>query len=260
MVEAPTDAVRFCHDGARSSISDLPGNRRVAVHPCYWKALDIRTGEVSPDVLLEIHDDYAVRPSDTAPELRNRQLGQLVADLTDVPHGREGASDFENWTLRTCRILFSGPLKNFELHPTPGGVQQRDVVATNNAESGFWKRVLDDYKTRQLVFELKNFEDLSIDDFRQSLSYSGRQYGRFVLIIHRSDAEGLTQKVRARVKELWDQHETLVMTIPTVVLARCLRKARSPLTKKRSYVDRILSKRLDRFERNYVALQQGQRS
>ncbi len=260
LIETATNAVRFCHDGARSSISDLPGNRRVAVHPCYWKALDIREADVSTDVLLEIHDDYEIRPSDTAPALRNRRLGQLVADLTDVRHGRDGASDFENWTLRTCRILFSGQLKNFELHPTTGGVQRRDVVATNNAESGFWKRVLDDYKSRHIVFELKNFEDLSIDDFRQSLSYSGRQYGRFVIIVHRSDAEGLSQKVRAWVKEFWDQHETLVMTIPTVVFARCLRKARSPITKRRSYVDRILSKRLDTFERKYVALHQGRRS
>ena len=260
LVEPATSAVRFCHDGARSSISDLPGNRRVAVHPCYWKALDIRKGDVSTDVLLEIHDDYEVRPTDTALALRNRQLGRLIADLTDVPHGPAGALDFESWMLRTCRILFSGQLSNFELHPTTGGVQIRDVVATNIAESGFWKRVIEDYKSRQVVFELKNFENLSIDDFRQSLSYSGRQYGRFVIIVHRSDAEGVDHKVRAWAKEFWDQHETLVMTIPTVVLVRCIKKARSRRTRKRSYVDRILGKRLDTFERSYVALRHGRRS
>ena len=260
LVEPATSAVRFCHDGARSIISDLPEDRYIAVHPCYWKALDIRTGEISTDVLVEIHDDYEVRATGTVPALRARRLGRLVSDLSDIPLGSGGASGFEDWMLRTCRILFSGYLSNFELHPASDGVQRRDVVATNNAESGFWKRVLDDYGSRQVVFEVKNYEDLKIDDFRQSLSYSGRQYGRLVIVVHRSESEALNQRARGWVKEFWDQHNTLVMTIPSVVLVRCIQKTRSPKNRKRSYVDRNLGKRLDTFERSYVVLRHIRRS
>ena len=124
----------------------------------------------------------------------------------------------------------------------------------------FGSGVLDDYGSRQVVFEVKNYEDLKIDDFRQSLSYSGRQYGRLVIIVHRSESEALNQRARGWVKEFWDQHNTLVMTIPSVVLVRCIQKTRSPKNRKRSYVDRNLGKRLDTFERSYVVLRHIRRS
>jgi hypothetical protein len=40
----------FCHDGSRSSI-DTSKRSTVAVHPCYWKALDIKPRELDPDLL-----------------------------------------------------------------------------------------------------------------------------------------------------------------------------------------------------------------
>ena len=260
LVETGRNVVRFCHDGARSSISDLSDERHVAVHPCYWKALNVHTGDVSPEVLVQIHDDYEARANTTAPAQRVRLLGQLVADLPELPPGQIGASAFEEWVLRTCRILFASQLSNFELQPSRGAVKQRDVVASNNAESGFWKRVLDDYQSRQVVFEVKNYEELKTKDFDQALSYSGRQYGSFVVIVHRTEAEGLNSKVRAWIKEYWDQHDLIIMTLPVTILARCIRKFRSPSPKNQSYVERVLNKRLDTFQRRYVAQQYGRRT
>ena len=260
LVETGRSAVRFCHDGARSSISALPAERHIAVHPCYWKALNVNTGNVSPEVLVQIHDDYEVRPSTTAPARRIRLLGQLVANLPELPEGQTGASAFEEWVLRTCRILFSGQLSNFELHPSSGAVKQRDLVASNNAENGFWKRVLDDYQSRHVVIEVKNYEELKTRDFDQALSYSGRQYGNFIVIVHRTEAEGLDSVNRARVKEYWDQHNLMIMTLPVVILARCIRKFRSPSPKKQNYLERVLSRRLDTFERRYVAGDFGRRA
>ena len=204
-------------------------------------------------------------PQRTPPELRARRLGQLVSELTHVSEDQEGARAFESWVLRTCQILFAGDLSNIELHPTPDAVQRRDVVATNSAIHGVWKRILDDYRCRQVIFEVKNYSQLELEDFRQALSYSGRQYGQFVVIVHRSDDEGLKPKVRAWVKEFWDQHNVLIMVIPTSILVRCLKKNRNPSLRRRSrgrkygYVDHTLSKRLDTFERSYVALRSGKR-
>lgn len=259
LVELGTNEVRFCHDGARSSISDLSGERSVAVHPCYWKALNVRTGDTPPEVLVQIHDDYEVRANSSAPAQRARLLGQLVADLPDLPQGQKGAHNFEDWVLRTCRILFSSQLSNFELQPSKGAVKQRDVVATNNAETGFWKRILDDYQARQVVIEVKNYQELRSEDFDQALSYSGRQYGKFVLVVHRTEAEGLDDVVRAWVKEFYDQHDVMIMTLPAKILARCIRKSRSPKSRKRSYLEQTLSGRLDTFERRYVAQRHGRR-
>ena len=159
--------------------------------------------------------------------------------------------------MRTCQILFAGALANFELHPAPDGVQRRDVLATNQAERGFWKRVLDDYKCRQVVFEAKNFSSLGADDWRQALAYSGRQYGKLVFIVHRTDAEGLDARERGWVKEIFDQHGVLVLTLPTGLLMRCLKKVRNP--ERHDYADEQLKRRLDTFERKYVVLHQLRR-
>ena len=188
----------------------------------------------------------------TDSNIRTRRLGQLVTELPNCPEGQDGANEYEKWVLTACQILFAGDLANFALHPTPDGIQRRDVIATNQAERGFWKRVLDDYKCRQVVFEAKNFADLSLDDFRQALSYTGNQYGNLVFIVNRVDNEKMDDKVRAWVKEMWDQKRTMVMTLPTAMLTRCLKKVRSP--NRRNYVDEVLSRRLDTFERSYLSL------
>ena len=252
-----TKSVLFCHDGARSSVSSMDGSGRVAVHPCYWKALDVGEAGVGTEVLVDIHDDYDTRENPQLSDLRIKRLGQLVSELPTTPTGREGALEYEKWVLQACRILFAGELSNFELHPAPDGVQRRDVVATNSAERGFWKRVLDDYGVRQVVFETKNYEELEPDDYRQALSYSGKQYGCLVIVVVRSDVDGLDTNARGWVKEMWDGHGVLVFVLPTRTLIQCISKTRG--TQGRSYTERALIRRLDTFERSYLALRHVQK-
>lgn len=252
-----TKTVRFCHDGAPSSVSATEGECRVAIHPCYWKALDVADAEVDDEVVIDIHDDYETRVNSQVGDIRTKRLGQLLSDLPRI--GMEGAQDYEKWLLRVCQILFAGDLGNFELHPAPGSVQRRDVVATNEAERGFWKRILDDYGVRQVVFEAKNYDDLKPDDYRQALSYSGRHYGKLVFLVTRSDALGLDTVARSWVKDIWDNQKVLLFVLPAAILVQCIKKTRRP-TSARPYTNQALMKRLDTFERSYLALQHAKRS
>ena len=245
-----TKAVRFCHDGALLSISTVEGERRVVIHPCYWKALDVSDTTVEADVLLDIHDDYDNRSGSPLGDIRTKRLGQLVSELP--PTGQEGAQEFEKWLLRACQILFAGDLSNFELHPAPDALQRRDVVARNEAKRGFWKRILDDYHVRQVVFEAKNYHDLEAADFRQAASYSGRQYGQLVTVVTRSEDLGLDDVARGWTKQMWDENKVLLFVLPATILVQCLKKTRS--LKGREYTDRCLMKRLDTFERSYLEL------
>lgn len=244
----------FCHDGARSSISNTSQDQKLVVHPCYWKALDIKSDELAGDALLNIHDDYTTRRNPDVLDHRTRLLGQLIEELPTMPEGLQGCKAFETWVFRIIKILFSGFLSNPQLNPNPHDVQRRDIVATNVAERGFWKRVYDDYHTRQVVFEIKNSRQLGPDDFRQALSYSGRDYGDFVAIVCRIDSEGLVEKDRNWVREIWNQHNKLIFVIPDSFLARCVRKLRNP--KRRDYTEDALGKRLDTFVRSYLAIRQ----
>jgi hypothetical protein len=147
----------FCHDGTMAALVTLAGSRDTLVHPCYWKALDIAvTDEQSDSVVLQVNDEYEVPLTDEPVALRIQRLGKLPEALGSIPEGHGGSREFEAWVLRAVRLLFSGSLSNAELKPNPGNaLNQRDVVATNATTTPFWRRVYEDYESRQVVFECR---------------------------------------------------------------------------------------------------------
>lgn len=94
---------------------------------------------------MRLYDDESQpsSASDIADE-RMRLIGEVVASLPKMEEGVDDSKDFESWVLRAIRILFSGQLTNPELHPNKDSIQRRDVVATNVADTGFWKRIRED--------------------------------------------------------------------------------------------------------------------
>lgn len=247
-----TKNLQFCHDGSSADIDATKTDQKTCIHPCYWKALDIKTELIEENVLIELYDDNKTIGTDEIADIRTKKIGQLVSALPQMPEGREAAYKFEEWVFRTINILFSGQLSNPELKPNADAVQRRDIVATNMAISGFWRRIIEDYKSRQVVIEVKNYSKLKNDDFRQALSYSGDSYGKFVVIVNRNQNEGLSTTERGWVKEIWDKHNVLIFVIPAIILSRCIGKMRS--RQRFDYAENQLSKRLDVFLRSYLSL------
>lgn len=241
---------QFCHDGAPTS-GVLDPARETVVHPCYWKALGSSEVSLPESIVIEVNDEYDAKGTLTA-DFRAKRLGTVVSDLGLIPLGVDGQTDFENWVFRAIKLLFPGQLSNIQVKPNADAVQRRDVVATNSASSGFWKRIHDDYRSRQVVFEMKNFEDMGPDEFRQASTYLTGEYGTFGILVTRSRGEGLSPVERGWVKEIYDTQSKLIMLIPATMLARALGKIRSP--KKKTYADEMLSKRMDTFIRSYLSL------
>jgi len=239
----------FCHDGSRSNL-DLSSDLQIVVHPCYWKALDLQTAAPGNDFVVQVNDEYDLRSCADIKDLRVRQLGQIIAELPGLQYGKEGSSQFEDWVFRAVKILFSGKLKNPEFKPNPGAVMQRDIVATNMAPSGFWRRIYEDYETRQVIFEVKNYESIRLDDYRQLLSYTGGPYGGFVVIVCRTNSEGVTETEREWIREMWFNQKRLIFTIPSSILSRSLSKLRT--VTRFDYVEDALTKRLDTYVRSYL--------
>jgi|GEM_PF-324838 len=258
--DATGDRYHFSHDGAPANILEIEPQRAVAIHPCYWRALSA-VAEVGDDGILIETDDEVEEPGmvPQSPEriaivqdLRIKRLGQVLEELPQIEIGRPGYAKFEEWVLRAFQMLFAGKLMNVEFKANSGNVQQRDIVATNVAQSGFWHRVREDYETRQVTIEVKNFVEIGRDDFRQALSYMSRQYGRFAVIVYRTESEGMTDRERGWIREIWQEHERMVFTLPISIIRRCVSKLRT--VRKHDYGDAILSRRLDTFERSYVAI------
>lgn len=245
----------FCHDGSLSSTDDWSGDREVIVHPCYWEALNISESLVPLEVATSVTDEYTPVPADEVKDIRTRGIGKVLGELASIPSGRDGARAFEQWVLRVVQILFQGDLTNFEAKPNSGAVSQRDIVATNMATKGFWHRVLSDYGSRQVIFEVKNYAEITNDDLRQVLSYSIGEYGRFSVVVIRCDKEGFSPITKAWLREMYHEHKRLMLLMPTVTLQRCLEKLRT--VRKHDYTEKQMTKRLDDLVRRYVVIPSG---
>jgi len=209
--------------------------------------------EEVPPAITEIRDEYDIEVASNTPDIRNHKIGQIMSALSAIPAGDEGASRFEEWCHQAISILFASGLSNVELKPNKDATQRRDIVARNQAKTDAWKRVLTDYGSRQVVFEIKNYTDLGPTEFRQMNSYLTREYGNIGFIICRDSDESLYKdKDLAWVKEIYYEHNKLIVKLTGTWLAKYLSKARSP--QKHDAADIAIEGLLDRYTRNYLSL------
>jgi hypothetical protein len=240
----------FCHDG-RNPDREFHKNDSLLVHPCYWIALNLSKNALSPDDAEQINDEYEIQVTSIAPEIRAQRIGQLCAALGNISDGRDNSTDFEQWCLETLKLIFSAHLDNFSLHPNGNATQRRDIVATNIEGSAVWKRIRNDYQVRQIVFEVKNYKDLSLDEYRQMASYLVKSYGRLGFIVTKADQ--IEPKNGADLdwcKEIYNTQDKLIIKITAKFLVKIISKLRNP--EKYDIVDRSIAQLLDNYERKYL--------
>jgi len=254
-----TGRFRFCHDGSLSKL-EIADSSKFLIHPCYWRALNITSQEMQQDTaeelpapVTEIADEYDIEVTSTTPNIRKHRIGQIISNLASIPLGREAASQFEDWCHQAISILFAAGLRNIELKPNNNATQRRDIVARNNGSTDSWKRILDDYSARQVIFEAKNYVDLGPDEYRQMQSYLVRDYGSLGFIITRDADESLRKDKELRwVREIYHEHKKLIIKLTSTWLSKFLSKARNP--QKHDAADIALGGLLDRYVRNYLSL------
>ena len=243
----------FCHDGTMRALASVESSRDTIVHPCYWKALDIAIEDEQQDVVIQINDEYEAKPNQEVIALRLQRLGRLPEELVGIQKGLKGCRDFETWALRAIRVLFSGTMSNIEFKPNPANaLNQRDIVGTNLTTTNFWRRVHEDYHSRQIIFECKNYDEITPEDFRQVLDYTSGDYGNFVIILRRGKGEALTDNEKDRIRSMFHEHKRLVMILPESLLVLCIKKLRTP--KQYNYTEFTMGKHLDMISRSVLSL------
>lgn len=217
----------FSHDGKQPDRTILV-NDSLMIHPCYWSALNLQKEDLDQGVAEQIFDEYEITIHSQSAEQRATKLGQIISELSSIPNGTSDASAFEDWCKRVIEIAFAKELTNIQLQPNKLAVQRRDIVATNQGGRGFWKRIREDYDTRQVVFEVKNFEELGIEEYRQVNGYLTKEYGRLGFIICRDKQVGLVKgRELEAFKEFYNQGK-LIIKITASTLTNILSKLRSP--------------------------------
>jgi hypothetical protein len=250
---------RFCHDGSQAKL-EATEKSNYLVHPCYWRALNVGAADLTqeaaeeiPTPMLEIRDEYDIEVSSKTPEIRKHRIGQIMAGLANIPMGDEGAAAFEQWCHQTLSIVFVAGLTNVELKPNGDATQRRDIVARNNGSTEVWRRALESYGSRQVLFEIKNYAELGPKEYRQMLSYLCNDYGKLGFIITRDKDESLRRdKELPWCKEMYYSHGILIVKLTATWLCKYLSKARNP--QKHDAADIALGGLLDRYSRNYLSL------
>lgn len=245
----------FSHDGRRPDAEFRP-DQKLLIHPCYWIALNLTKSTLDPDEATDINDEYEIKVASVTPELRNARLGRLITEYTKIPSGIDGATEFEQWCLDAMKICFAGRLDNIALHPNKAAVNRRDIVGTNLAQTAFWKRIENDYSTRQVIFEIKNYENPSLEDYRQTLSYLSGPYGTIAFIISRDWQVNLDRdKELAWVRAIYADHKKVIVKLSGKFISDILAKLRNP--QKHDAGDKALFSLLDNYERLYFSQQSG---
>ncbi|WKW41286.1 P-loop ATPase, Sll1717 family [Kosakonia cowanii] len=242
----------FCHDG-RTPDKGFENADRLLIHPCYWLGLNLNRNALTPEEAEEINDEYDINVISENSAIRNQKIGQIVSHLDQIPTGNEGANEFEQWCLDALRIVFASHLTDLKIHPNGNAVQRRDIIGTNGAKTDFWKRVLEDYKSRQVVFDAKNFYELGPSEYRQVQSYLTGPYGKLGFIVNREDDETLKQgKDLDWTREMHQSHGALIIKLPAKFISKLLQKLRSP--EKHDAIDVQMGKLLTVYETSYMSI------
>ncbi|MEQ1867409.1 MAG: hypothetical protein ABL996_22455, partial [Micropepsaceae bacterium] len=250
--EPSTGRIVFCHDG-RAPDREFSVGDAVLVHPCYWMALNCtrQDQDIGPDRAEDIYDEYDIEVASETPDIRRRKITHLISQLEAIPEGPQGDSDYESWCHKALRICFAKSLRNVELKPNRLARQRRDVVATNLGERGAWKRIRDDYGTRQVCFEVKNYKGISAADYQQIQSYLGGEYGRLAFAVTRDDSVDLFAGRDVEwVRDMYMKHKILVIKLTGTYLKKLLHKLINP--SRHDDVDDAVHKILDTYTRLYL--------
>jgi energy-coupling factor transporter ATP-binding protein EcfA2 len=239
----------FSHDGKRADKNFGPDDRMM-VHPCYWSALNLGHDKMDQAEAEQIYDEYEITIASHSSEERKKLLGQIISELNTIPLGSEGATRFEDWSKRALGIAFARQLVNIQLKPNSSATQRRDIVATNEGQ-GVWRRIVEDYGTRQVIFEVKNYDSIRVNEFRQVHSYLGKEYGRLGFIVCRDPVAGLQKGGELDAFREFYAKDSLIVKLTANQVVGILSKLRSP--DKSDAGELLLARLLDTYVRMYAA-------
>ena len=105
-----------------------------------------------------------------------------------LPTGDATAGEYQDWIGDVVKYCFFHTLVNprKECGDVDGRVR-RDWIFSNRAGSDFWRMVQELHKATQVIWECKNYEELSASDFHQMAYYLDKNLGSLIIVSCRGD-------------------------------------------------------------------------
>jgi hypothetical protein len=225
----PSGHVRF-----KSSQAENPGtlsmtrDSTAVVHPSYAEALQLQQRVItslSESVSLRTSGLINEVPESFSPSSYRSRLQELAEELATLPMGKAKYRQFEDLIGEVIKLCFFRSLSN--IAPRVRNVDTtaiRDWIASNRATVGFWAIVRDKYNATQILWECKNYEDLTSDDFHQAQDYMSDQAGRFLILVCRASSP-LPTHIFDHVRRVYEKTHGLVLILRESDIKTLLRQA-----------------------------------
>ncbi|MFF1818295.1 P-loop ATPase, Sll1717 family [Kribbella sp. NPDC058245] len=198
----------------------------IVIHESYWDALDLQ------DMIIGALDDtkefgrtgvVSELPGGIDLTSYHERLADLSEELDTLPTGTEHAASFENIIGEIIRLCFFRSLLNVEAKVRDvNGRVIRDWIASNRASGGFWELMRHRYDATQIIWECKNYENLSASDFHQTAYYTTPQGGRLVILVFRGDVQ---KSHYEHVRRIATEKDGMVLLLTSKDLKVFLRQA-----------------------------------
>jgi hypothetical protein len=151
-------------------------------------------------------------PGSVSFDAYRRKVKRLLHDLDRLPRGASGAERFEESVGEMIKLCFFRCLANVEAKVrSREGTVIRDWIASNRAARGIWALVREKYDATQVIWECKNYDQLSADDFHQASYYMNSVVGRFVIIVFRG--QDLRRSYTRHVERIADDKRGMVLIL-----------------------------------------------
>lgn len=203
-------------------------NSIFVIHPTYNEALNLR-----PILLTDLKEETILKSEGILEDLPETfQLDEYKITLQDtldrlkkLDVGQEGAKEFEDIVGDVIRLCFFRSLTNVQPQErTLDGCSIRDWVASNRAPGGFWEVIRTKYGATQVVWECKNYTELSASAFHQVSYYLNDTLGNFAIIVFRG--QEIKQKYFQHVSNVLNRNKSgLIMILTQKDLEVFLRQA-----------------------------------
>jgi hypothetical protein len=137
--------------------------------------------------------------------LKNETL--FIKALENLPPGSQTATQYHNLITAICLNLFMPPLKKYSIEEEINEGRKRiDLVLTNNAESGFFKRLITHYQIHApfIFIECKNYaSEIGNEEVDQLNGRMKSKRGKFGILTYRKikDLQRLTNRCRDTVPD-----------------------------------------------------------
>lgn len=180
------------------------------------------------DPFEKINEDSLLDLLQNRPYLKtNGTIYDLIRNLRDLPSGNDHAKKYEKLGIEILQKLFNpyliDPKSQVKTHD---GREIIDITFQNTADNGFWKDMKERYGNIVVIFELKNMEDLSNEEFHQIAGRLNEKKGRMGFLVARSK-DGLDNQRAYR--KLQDDKIIITLTDKDLIdMANYLAKGKSP--------------------------------